>query len=146
MICLLLFYLFVKKVLKPVWLWGLRRWTAVPWIQRSNPVGGCWFFCSLLFFQDCFWLFWGKFLDFASNISELYCKVTDKFREHYWYKLGTLVAQKFSGTFLNFSNSAVKSQSLKKFKKSLNFWNCFQDKSMYNTPMLSRALNNKTSK
>ena len=39
---------------------------------------------SFLVFQDCFWLFWGKFLDFASIISELYCKVTDKFQEHYW--------------------------------------------------------------
>ena len=73
-----LHYFFVDKDSSPISYNSYRVWF-LPTGLQFDPHCRCLIFYSFLIFQNCFWLFWGKFLDFASNISKLYCKVTDKF-------------------------------------------------------------------
>ena len=47
--------------------WSISRWISTHGFVSSILHWRHLIFYSLLIFEDCFWLFWGKFLDFASR-------------------------------------------------------------------------------
>ena len=63
------------------------RFSTVEWLEHStakrevvgsNPTPGRSLFFPFWIFHERFWQFWGKFLYFTNNISELFRTVTDK--------------------------------------------------------------------